>query len=191
MTTWKYSPSVISPVLSLSRRICVHPAGAVSAVDEPPRTVICATITSFTTAPDGTGIVTWLPPPEGVLAVARFLTAIGPGAGVGVPDGVGVGDAVGTGEGVGEITPVGIGLGVKLGVGLGEPVGTGVGEDVGTGDGVDIGVGEDVGTGVGLLVATGVGVPVGTGVGVAEPAAGRSATCAPIFTVLVVPWLAT
>jgi len=46
-------------------------------------------------------------------------------------------------------------------------------------------VGVTVGTGVGVTVGIGEGVTVGAGVGVAYPPAGRSASKAPMLTVLV------
>src|ERR1700751_5824000 len=160
-------PSAIWPPLSLSRLTSDQPAGAFNVVPEPPRTVTWATITSLATAPAGTGIVTWLLPPE-VLPVATLRSAIGP-PGVGVAVGVGVAD--------------GLGVGVTRGVGVGLGVGPGVG--VGVADG--FGVGVTAGVGVGLGVGVGVGVVVGVGVGVAEPPAGWSATKAPMLTVLT-PW---
>ena len=105
-------------MVSLSRRICVHPAGALSAVDEPPRTAICATITSLAKTPAGTEIVTWSLAAE-VLPVAMPRTAID-------PPGPGVGVAVGTGV----LVAVGAGVGVAVGVGVGDGVFEGVGVGV-------------------------------------------------------------
>src|SRR5579863_5590909 len=93
-------PSAIWPPVSLSRRTSDQPAGAVSVVAAPPRTVTWAIITSLATTPAGTGMVTRLLAAE-VLPVATLRSAI-------VPPGPGVGVAVGTGVVVGA----GVGLGV-------------------------------------------------------------------------------
>src|SRR5579872_3543333 len=175
-------PSAIWPPVSLSRRTSDQPAGAVSVVPAPPRTVTWAIITSLATTPAGTGMVTRLLAPE-VLPVAILRKTIGwPPVGVGDAVGVGVGDAVGVGVGdavgTGVGDAVGVGVGDAVGVGVGDAVGVGVGDavGVGVGDAVGVGVGEAVGVGVGDAVGVGVGEAVGVGVGVADPGAGWSAT---------------
>ena len=99
-------PSAIWPPVSLSRRTSDQPAGAVSVVAAPPRTVTWAIITSLATTPAGTGMVTRLLAAE-VLPVATLRSAI-------VPPGPGVGVAVGTGVVVGTGVDVGTGVGVGV-----------------------------------------------------------------------------
>src|SRR5262245_14330367 len=95
------------PPGSASVSIMVHPTGGVSGLPAPPRTAICATIRSFGATPVGTGMVTWLLPPDEVLPVAFERSEMIPVPGVGVAVGDGVPPGVGVVAGGGEVVGVG------------------------------------------------------------------------------------